>query len=156
MKLALLALIGATAALVTSIVVPRPLAVGIRGTCVNYFAFAALGVTLWLGTGAYRELVNLRVLSFFGYISYGLYLIHVIVLDLYDGLAARLIPSLSVGTSFTKYSLRLVIAILVATGVAYLSRISYEEWFLNMKEKARRAEHRPSAVPQRTKVVSEI
>jgi peptidoglycan/LPS O-acetylase OafA/YrhL len=155
-KLSLLALIGASAALAISTAVPRSFAVGIRATCVNYFAFAAVGANLWLGTGVYRDLVNLRVLSFFGYISYGLYLIHAIVLDFYDGLVGRFMPSLSVGTSFAKCCFRFVIAVLVAAGVAYLSRISYEEWFLNMKEKAQRAKHRPSALAQTTKAASGI
>lgn len=79
------------------------------------------------------------MLSFFGYISYGLYLIHVVCLDLYDGAVEHFIPSISVGTSFAKCCLRLVIAMGVATGVAYVSRTTYEEFFLRMKDKCQRA-----------------
>ena len=156
LKLAALAALGATAALAISFVVPRSFAVGIRGTCVNYFAFSVVGTTLWLGTGAYRKFANLRALSFFGYISYGLYLIHVMALDFYDGLVGRFIPALSVGASFPKVCFRFVIAVLAAAGVAYLSRVSYEQWFLNMKEKVKRAEHGVSDLPQGTKMASEI
>ena len=151
-KLSSLAAVGAVAALAISTLVPRSFAVGIRGTCVNYLAFALVGGTLWLGTGAYRKFANVRALSFFGYISYGLYLIHVIVLDLYDGIVGRYMPSLAVGNSFAKYCLRLIVAILFAGGVAYLSRTSYEEWFLNMKQKISSGE--PSALLEKAKATS--
>jgi peptidoglycan/LPS O-acetylase OafA/YrhL len=147
LKLVILAAAGAIAAMAVSMVVPRFVAIGIRGTCVNYFAFATVGLILWLGTGAYRGLVNLRILSFFGYISYGLYLIHVLCLDFYNGAVEQFIPSLSVGTSFAKCCLRFVIAMAVAAGIAYLSRITYEEFFLQMKDKslkARESIHSPA------------
>jgi len=113
--------------------------VGIRGTCVNYLAFAIVGAILWLGPGAHRCPVNFRLLSFFGYISYGLYLIHVLCLDLYNGAAQQFSPSLSVGTSFAKCCLRLLIALTVATAITYVSRVTYEEFFLRMKDKRLKA-----------------
>jgi len=116
--------------------------VGIRGTCVNYLAFAIVGAILWLGPGAHRCPVNFRLLSFFGYISYGLYLIHVLCLDLYNGAAQQFSPSLSVGTSFAKCCLRLLIALTVATAITYVSRVTYEEFFLRMKDKRLKARDR--------------
>jgi peptidoglycan/LPS O-acetylase OafA/YrhL len=139
LKLAILAAVVAAGGMAVSTVVPRAIQVGIRGTCVNYFAFAIVGAILWLGTGAHRGLVNLRLLSFFGYISYGLYLIHVLCLDLYNGAAQQFSPSLSVGTSFAKCCLRLLIALTVATAIAYVSRVTYEEFFLRMKDKRLKA-----------------
>jgi peptidoglycan/LPS O-acetylase OafA/YrhL len=139
LKLVVLAAAVALGGMAVSMLVPRSVQVGIRGTCVNYFAFAMVGAILWLGTGVYRGLVNLRLLSFFGYISYGLYLIHVLCLDLYNGAVEQFIPSLSVGTSFAKCCLRLLIAIAVATAVAYVSRVTYEEFFLRMKDKRQKA-----------------
>ncbi len=123
-KLVILAAVVAIGGMALSMVVPRAVQVGIRGTCVNYFAFAIVGAILWLGTGADRGLVNLRFLSFFGYISYGLFLIHVLCLDLYNGAVEQFIPSLSVGTSFAKCCLRLLIALTVATTIASVSRIT--------------------------------
>ena len=139
LKLAALAAVGAIGAMTVSIVVPRSVAIGIRSTCVNYFAFSTVAAVLWLGTGAYRGLVNLRLLSFFGYISYGLYLIHMLFLDLYSGAVAKFIPFLSVGTSFAKCCLQLLIAMGLAAAMAYLSRITYEEFFLRMKDKPQKA-----------------
>jgi peptidoglycan/LPS O-acetylase OafA/YrhL len=139
LKLVLLAAVSAIAGMAASTVVPRSVQVGIRGTCVNYFAFATVGAIVWLGTGAYRGLVNIRFLSFVGYISYGLYLIHMLCLDLYNGAAQQFFPSLSVGTSFPKSCLRLLIALTVATAIAYVSRVTYEEFFLRMKDKRLKA-----------------
>ncbi len=139
LKLVIMAAIAATGAMAVSVAVPRFAAVAIRGTCVNYFAFAAVGAILWLGTGPHSGLVRSRVLSFFGYISYGLYLIHVLCLDLYNGAVEEFLPGLSVGTSFAKCCFRLLVAIAIATGIAYVSRITYEEFFLRMKDKRTKA-----------------
>jgi len=148
LKLVLWSAIGAIGAMAASTVVPRPVAIAIRGTCVNYFALATVGAILWLGTGAYHGLVNVRVLSFFGYISYGLYLIHVVCLDLYNGAAEQFMPTLSVGTSFAKCCLRLLICMGIATALAYLSRISWEEFFLRMKDRSPKALERVPAPAQ--------
>jgi len=148
LKLVILAAIGAIGAMAISAVVPRSVAIAIRGTCVNYFAFATVGAILWVGTSAYRGLVDLRLLSFFGYISYGLYLIHVVCLDLYNGAVEQFSPSLSVGTSFAKCCLRLLIAVGVATGLAYVSRVSWEEFFLRMKDRSPKAAERVAAPAQ--------
>ncbi len=149
LKLSGLSAVLATAALAVSFTVPRPPAVGIRTTCVNYFALAAVSAVLWLGTGPYRGLVNLRLLAFFGYISYGLYLIHMLSLNLYDDVARQTAPSLLVESDFGKCCLRLLTALTLATGVAYLSRITYEEFFLRMKNKSPvRNSARPVAATQ--------
>ncbi len=135
LKLSVLSAAFASSALVANLMFSRAVAVGLRTTAVNYFAMAVVCAVLWLGTGRYRGLANLRLLSFFGYISYGLYLIHMLSLNLYDDVARQVAPSLLAGISFGKCCLRLLIALTLATGVAYLSRISYEEFFLRMKNK---------------------
>lgn len=139
LKLVILASVVAIGGMAVSTVVPRSLQVGIRGTCVNYFAFAIVGAIVWLGTGAYRGLVNFRLLFFLGYISYGLYLIHMLCLDLYNGAANQFFPSLSVGTNFGKCCLRLLITLTVGTAIAYVSRVTYEEFFLRLKDKRLKA-----------------
>jgi peptidoglycan/LPS O-acetylase OafA/YrhL len=135
LKLSGLSATFAAAGLAASLMVPRAAGVGLRTTVVNYFALAVVSAVLWAGTGQYRALVNLRLLSFFGYISYGLYLMHMLSLNLYDDVARQVAPSLLVGTSFGKCCFRLLVALTLATGVAYLSRITYEEFFLRMKNK---------------------
>ncbi len=71
---------------------------------------------------------------FFGYISYGLYLLHLLFLSGYDRLVA--------GTSMQSDVLTApllgarLIAVLVGGGfICFLSRRFFEEYFLKMKEK---------------------
>ena len=101
----------------------------------NYYALFIVSGILWVGTGRYKRWVNLRLLSFFGFISYGLYLIHFLSIELYNDIVAEFVPVLLVEHSFRKGCVRLLIAGAFATGVAYLSRITYEEFFLRMKGK---------------------
>ena len=124
----------AIAAVVVSVAVPRFIAISLRATCVNYGSLCLLCAALWLGTGTYQRLVNLRFLSFYGFISYGLYLVHALIFSLYNDVALRF-TFFHVGYSFGKCLLRLLIVFIVATAVAYLSRTTYEEFFLRMKNK---------------------
>jgi peptidoglycan/LPS O-acetylase OafA/YrhL len=96
---------------------------------------------LWVGTGWYRRLVNVRLLAFYGFISYGLYLIHPLLFRLYNDAAAAFAPVLRADQSFAKCILRLPVVLVIATAVAYFSRTTYEEFFLRMKDRgdARRA-----------------
>jgi len=135
LKLAFLAAVAATLAVALSNVFPRAVAVGIQDTCVNYYAFFVVAGILWVGTGRHKRWVNVRLLSFFGFISYGLYLIHFLSIELYNDIVAEFVPVLLVEHSFRKGCLRLLIAGAFATGVAYVSRITYEEFFLRMKGK---------------------
>jgi peptidoglycan/LPS O-acetylase OafA/YrhL len=137
LKLAIVVLAITLAAMAISTRVFYALEIAIHASCVNYFALSLVAAILWLGTGPNRGWVNLRILSFFGYISYGLYLIHLLCFDLYDGLATRFFPFFSVGTSLPKSFLRLLVVALFATGLAYLSRITFEEFFLRMKDRRR-------------------
>ena len=68
----------------------------------------------------------MRILSFYGFsTSYGLYLIHVFIFHLYNDAAARFAPALRVGESFGVCVLRLGMALVVATAVAYLLLTNY-------------------------------
>jgi peptidoglycan/LPS O-acetylase OafA/YrhL len=127
------ALIGMTL-LVMSLPVPRFMAISLRATSVNYGSLSALAIALWLGTGRYRSLVNLRILSFYGFISYGLYLIHPLIFHLYNDVSVKYASSFYVGQSFGRCLLRLLVALVLATAVAYVSRITYEEFFLRKKD----------------------
>jgi peptidoglycan/LPS O-acetylase OafA/YrhL len=105
-------------------------------TLVNTFFAGLLLLFLVLGTSSRKWLVNSTVLVFFGYISYGLYLIHPMVFRLYDKVTGRFWPWLqpSVG-HFGLIVLRFAVVSAVAVGLSYLSREYYEEWFLRRKER---------------------
>ena len=105
-------------------------------TLVNTFFAGLLLLFLVLGTSSRKWLVNSTVLAFFGYISYGLYLIHPMVFRLYDKVTGRFWPWVqpSVG-HFGLIVLRFAVVSATAIGLAYLSREYYEEWFLRRKER---------------------
>jgi peptidoglycan/LPS O-acetylase OafA/YrhL len=134
LRLAGLGVFVGVAALAASFVVPKFMAISLRATCVNYGSLALLCFVLWLGTGRYRSLVNNQFLSLYGFISYGLYLIHVLIFKLYNDVSIKS-SFFYVGHSFEKCLLRLLITFIFATAVAYVSRITYEEFFLRMKDK---------------------
>ncbi len=136
----------ASGILALSVAAPYAVAVGIRITSIDLFALFAVSAILWVGTGPFRGWVNLRLLSFYGYISYGLYLIHALFLGLYDNLVRLVAPSLVVGTSFAKGCFRWLFVLALATGVAYVSRITFEEFFLRMKNKSRKVPDRAKAM----------
>lgn len=135
LKLAGLSVLVGILALTASLAVPRFVSISLRATGVNYIALSLLAVVLWLGTGSYRRLVNLRILAFYGFISYGLYLIHALLFSLYNNVSVRFVPAFYVGHSFGKCLLRLLIVLIIATAVAYASRVTFEEFFLRRKNK---------------------
>ena len=131
--LAAITLAFSVVATATSVFVPKPLGFCLRATVVNYFALALIAGALWLGTGAHRAWVNIPLLAFYGYISYGLYLVHGFILSVYCAVVARFAPSLNPGLDFAKICLATVVGSAIATVVAYLSRVTYEEFFLRRK-----------------------
>jgi peptidoglycan/LPS O-acetylase OafA/YrhL len=139
MRLAGTGALVAVTALAMSITVPMAVAVSLRATSVNYASLAILCAALWLGTCKYRRFVNINFLSFYGFISYGLYLIHPLIFGLYNDACVRFAPFLAIGHSFAKCFFRLGVVLIIATALAYLSRISYEEFFLRMKRRHPRA-----------------
>ena len=99
----------------------------------NVAAFGLISYALLLGTSRRKTLVDRPVLRFFGWLSYGLYLVHVFAF-------AWLTLFLVAGGQFWQPSKNPVFAILVrfvlgstiAISLAYLSRRSLEAKFLNM------------------------
>jgi peptidoglycan/LPS O-acetylase OafA/YrhL len=108
-----------------------------RLTALNIFFAGCLGATLVLGTGTFKWIVRRPTLQFFGKISYGLYLIHMLAFDFTDHLLAQYVPDplAAVRVSFDLMCLRFGIAAAIAIGVATLSRKYFEEQFLRLKEK---------------------
>ncbi len=113
----------------------------LRETGLNCFFAGAVALALLAGTSHWNWLVNRPVLKFFGEISYGLYLIHMLVFDLENYAVGRLFPNLTVERHFAQMVLLFCIALGFTVAVAYLSRWYFEEPFLRMK---RRFDGRPS------------
>ena len=110
-----------------------PFAIGSRQTALGaamqvvpwHFFFAALlGVFLLIGTTARKSLVQNPLLRFFGYISYGLYLIHVLAFNAFDYFVQW--------RGLSGLALRFACAAGAATLVAWLSRRYFEDRFLKM------------------------
>jgi peptidoglycan/LPS O-acetylase OafA/YrhL len=127
------ALIGAPYGILTR---QRILGAAFQFTLIHMFFAGFLLLVLLLGSSRYARWVNNRVLGFFGYISYGLYLYHFLIFRWYDKACAHYFPQLQpVDWRFDLVLLRFLIGGGIATGVAYLSRRYYEEAFLRLKKK---------------------
>jgi peptidoglycan/LPS O-acetylase OafA/YrhL len=100
-------------------------------------AFAGVVLlALLLGTGRWSGYVNNPVLGFLGYISYGLYLLHLLIFRIYDKLSELFWPQLQPRDGrFGLIVLRFVCVSGLCIGLAYLSRRFFEERFLRLKER---------------------
>jgi peptidoglycan/LPS O-acetylase OafA/YrhL len=113
----------------------RPFGAALQPTPWN-FAFAGiLMMFLLLGTSPWKHLVVHRVLRFFGEISYGLYLVHVLLFDAYDATAKRFFPSMTGTADFESLCLRFLVAATASIAIAYASRRWFEQPFLQLKDK---------------------
>ena len=96
----------------------------------------SLVAILFLGSGRHAHFTQPRVLRFFGEISYGLYLIHLLIFSGYD--AALRTFNISDGIP-DRPAVAILIRFIVASGVsvliAYWSRWRFEEWFLRQKNR---------------------
>ena len=102
-----------------------------------------LSCALLTGTSAWSFLVDRPVLKFLGFVSYGLYLIHVLAFRLAEILFARPLLALhSAGNPTAAMLLRFAAGSGLAIAVAYLSRRSLEEKFLRMGFASRSAHMR--------------
>jgi peptidoglycan/LPS O-acetylase OafA/YrhL len=97
-------------------------------------AFAALLASMLLvGTSPWKCWVRRPLLSFFGDISYGLYLVHMLAFWQYDKLLRNYWPALGSIQSFGLLTIRFVVAGGAAVAIAFLSRWWFEERFLRLK-----------------------
>lgn len=114
----------------------RALGAALQQTTVSLFFAGTLLLFLLLGTSQYKRYVNSSILRFFGYISYGLYLDHLLAFRMYDRIALAYWPSLIPASyQFGLVLLKFVIAGGAAVGAAFLSRRYFEEQFLRFKDR---------------------
>lgn len=116
----------------------RPMAGGaLHITSVNLLCMAAVGGALLLGTSAWNFLVRHRTLTFFGEISYGLYLLHMLVFNLFDNLQHQFFPlAPSFKGDFGVMTVRFVFCGSTAIFLAFMSRRYFEEPFLRLKDRS--------------------
>jgi peptidoglycan/LPS O-acetylase OafA/YrhL len=111
--------------------VNRMLNVAFSATAVNFASVGLLSCMLLLGTSNWHFLVDRPTLKFLGYISYGLYLVHVLAFRVVDIFLARF-PLLAPGKPLAGMLLRFAAGACLAILIAYLSRRSLEEIFLRI------------------------
>lgn len=105
-------------------------------TALNLLCTAFVGGALLLGTSSWGRLVQLPVLMFFGEISYGLYLFHMLVFNIFDNLQYEFFPHAPTFKNHFEVTLvRFLICGGLAIGWAFLSRRYFEEPFLRMKDR---------------------
>jgi peptidoglycan/LPS O-acetylase OafA/YrhL len=114
----------------------RLLGMTLRETVLNLFFAGMVALALLAGTSRWKALVNRPLLQFFGEISYGVYLLHMLIFDLEDYLMGRFFPSLSaIGGHFGAMVLLFSVAAGFTVAIAYLSRWYFEEPFLRLKRR---------------------
>jgi peptidoglycan/LPS O-acetylase OafA/YrhL len=105
-------------------------------TAAHFLFLGLIGLSLLAGTSRWSWIVNRPILQFFGNVSYGLYLIHVLVFTWYDDVVKIIWPSpYPPSGRFGLITLRFVCGAGVATALSYLSRRFFEEPFLNLKDR---------------------
>jgi peptidoglycan/LPS O-acetylase OafA/YrhL len=113
----------------------RLLGAALQHTTINVFFAGVLLLFLLFGTGSKKRYANNSVLRFFGYISYGLYLDHILAFRMYDRICFRFWPGLIPSDEhFELVLLKSAVAGGLAIGAAYLSRKYFEERFLRLKD----------------------
>ena len=101
----------------------------------NFFFVAVLLAFLLIGTSESRALVQIPLLMFYGEISYGLYLYHLLVIRGYDWATSDGLWRGAISSPTLLLALRFLSVMLVATGAAWFSRRFYEDKFLKLKSK---------------------
>ena len=106
----------------------------------NLASLGIVGLALLLASGG-RFALRSSILEFFGYISYGLYLIHMVVANIFD----RFVPTNA--RSFPMILARFSICTAIAVLLAFLSRRYFEARFLKLKDGKGSKPSLPAAEP---------
>jgi peptidoglycan/LPS O-acetylase OafA/YrhL len=95
-----------------------------------------LALFLLAGSSSWQWLVTSRILRFFGYISYSLYLFQMMVAGLYDRMGYRFLAFAQPRSGrFDLAVFRFLMTTAFAISLAYLSRRYFEEFFLRFKNR---------------------
>jgi peptidoglycan/LPS O-acetylase OafA/YrhL len=114
----------------------RLLGAALQHTLIDLLFCGVLLFFLLAGTASWGTFVNVRALRFLGRISYGLYLVHLLVFRMYDKVCHRFLPSLLAADGhFSKIVLNFIVAGGASVLIAYLSRRFFEERFLRLKNR---------------------
>jgi len=107
-----------------------------RLTAVNLFCAGVLSMTMLMGITRFKWIVQFPVLRWFGKISYGLYLVHMLAFDFIDHWIIRYFPEYyrQLSSRLALLFPRFLVSVGLAVGVAFLSRKYFEEWFLALKD----------------------
>jgi len=118
---------------VEKFVAPKMTSAALQISGVNAFFAFTLVSTLLLGS---RYGIRSRMLEFVGDISYGVYLVHTLMFDVFDAMARRHFPVLAPEhLGFLLASVRFCIVAAVTLGMAWVSRWYFEEPFLRLKDR---------------------
>jgi peptidoglycan/LPS O-acetylase OafA/YrhL len=100
----------------------------IHGTAWDFIFAATLLCALLAGTSRFESLLRPRILLFFGDISYGLYLIHVLVFMMYRRI-------LQPGDGLPQVLAQFVTCSAISITLATVSRFTVEKWFLEQRDR---------------------
>jgi peptidoglycan/LPS O-acetylase OafA/YrhL len=112
----------------------RPVGAAFQPTLLNFWFTGLLGLFLAAGSGEYAKLVQIKFLQFLGYISYGLYLVHGFILQMYDKIAAREWGYVQLPDDIGHLMVRMAVVGTLSVAAAYLSRKYFEDRFLRLKD----------------------
>jgi peptidoglycan/LPS O-acetylase OafA/YrhL len=100
----------------------------------TYCAFLLMVIRANQGVALEKPSAAARLLAFFGYISYGLYLVHQLIYGTFDRWVRGTVLSPDANHPWALL-LNTVICVAISTGIAYLSRRYFEDLFLRQKDK---------------------
>lgn len=106
----------------------------------NILFAGVLILTLIIGTSRFKRIVLLKWLRFVGYISYGLYLINLLVYYEFDKIVGFFSPQTNIILHQTPYGLvaRVIMVGGISILIAWISRKYFEEFFLKFKNKLKK------------------
>jgi peptidoglycan/LPS O-acetylase OafA/YrhL len=135
--------LGAALILSPFAVTSRQTAIGAALQVVPWHALftGVLGGFLLLGTTRWKQFVEVPILRFFGRISYGLYLVHLLAFASFDRLVHW--------HGMSGLAMRFCFAAIMATGLAWLSREYFEERFLRHQGRASESRDRSTSMSAR-------
>jgi peptidoglycan/LPS O-acetylase OafA/YrhL len=141
--------VGGASAFLFLITHPGITAASLCTLSINLACAGLLSSMLLLGTGSWSFLVDRPFLKFLGFISYGLYLIHMLAFRLVEILFSRWFQLvIRTGPPTAAMFLRFILGAGLAIGIAYVSRVSLEKRFLLVEFPRSRGPSLDPTIPQ--------